>query len=313
MKKIILALLLILIPNNAYAVQNGQLHSGDPKVVYVVVSKTNSWYFCSAVLLKEDIVVTAAHCLSKPNTEDGSLIVPISSISVGMPGTNPYKSSERISAKQVIFSKYANFFNGSTDLRSMVNDIAFVVLSKPAVSGYSVKVATKEDVEKIKSENIPLTTFGYGDQKSRYADGNVYYVELRARYKKYSWEFNNVPTLESHSIILDETEEKALCGGDSGGPSFLKQNDTWVLVSVSSTGSGCGLAAKSGGGSVHTLVYPYLDSLPKPTVEISPAINSTLVETKTIKTQTSVVCVRNKIKITITREKAKCPRGWIQK
>jgi secreted trypsin-like serine protease len=306
MKKIILTILLSLLPTNANAIQNGTIHSGDPKVVYLASSQSYPGFFCSGALIKENIVVTAAHCVSKPNTEDGSLIRQASDVWVGMPNTNPYKDVERIQAKEIIFKNYKNYWS-ATDIRTMVGDIAFIILSKPMISGYSVKIANKEEIESLKLNNISLRFFGYGRQKyATMPDGNVYFIDISARYKKFNYEIN-APYLESHSIIGDETKQYAICAGDSGGPSFYKNNNDWILVGVTSAGSGC-INGDSGGGALSTVVYQYIDWISEKTNEQK--VLNNIIETKKVST---IICLRNKSEYKITRINPKCPRGWVKK
>lgn len=245
------------------AVFGGSDATGSPLVVTMYQTATSRTPFCSGALLSERIVVTAAHCFTKSQSETQELVNQFAY--VAEPGVDTATTSldKRVPISEVvILPDYINTWVYPEDRRTSIHDIAFLFLKSPLVAGYEIPVATEVEVANLKSNRSTLRHFGYGLQQRD--NGSIpnrpRMVDLQIRPRTYSYEVTS-PAAESMTIITDETGDSALCGGDSGGPSYANINGHWKLVAVLSGASGCRGEGSGRGGTFGTLVQPYLTFL----------------------------------------------------
>ena len=100
----------------------------------------------------------------------------------------------------------------------------------------------------------------YGKQSESLTDGKPYSVKLKVRARTYQYELTS-KVEEAKSIITDETGEKALCAGDSGGPWYTEIAGQTKLVAVTVGASGCNGIGSGRGGTFGTLIWPFLEYL----------------------------------------------------
>jgi hypothetical protein len=249
------------LPVPAEAIYGGESALGDNRILTLATQKDSRSPFCSMAMITERIVVTAAHCMAKPDAIE-ELRFNTQDLYVSKPGvdfrTDPI--SDRVKVAQVVLPKgYANFYNPATgDQRTSLDDIAFLFLETHLVPGYKIQVATNEEVSALKAERQEILHFGYGLQDLNIIDGKPYKVNLRIRPRTYAYELDNAED-ENKTIITDENGSKALCAGDSGGPWYGLVNGSYKLVAVTVGASGCNGPNSGRGGTFGTLISPYLD------------------------------------------------------
>jgi secreted trypsin-like serine protease len=272
---------------------------------------------CSASLITSQIILTAAHCVAKPDTSDGSLYVPTTNLKLFPPGVDFNESNKAISVEKVVFtSGYANYWNpASRDARTQKDDIAFLFISKPLtpeLADYKIEIANEEEVALMKQNGLIVKHYGYGFQKNGYGDGKPYTVDL-VTYPLGSARYGNAAAENSKTISTNETGVKAICPGDSGSPWYSEFNGKLKLVANTVGGSGCGNGSIN--GTLGTLIYPYLDLMNKEWVIFKASIT---IQTPTIsptptpykKTGVNITCVKGKTIKKFLSTNGKCPSGY---
>jgi secreted trypsin-like serine protease len=244
----------------AISIQGGDLALGDNRIVSWMDTMSSRNSSCSAALLRERVVVTAAHCVTQSNSEllnlnwDTSVVaLPGVDIKVDDFGT-------RISVKRIVrASGYIDVWNpNGGDTRTQVDDIAFLFLTRPVIPGYTIPVATLDEVSIIKKQGLVITHLGYGFQASNSVDGKPYRVDLLSN-QKGSGRYGDKYGTDWKTISSDETGFKALCPGDSGSPWYSNINGIEKIVAVTVGASGCGGSGRN--GTIGTVIAPYLSLL----------------------------------------------------
>jgi len=239
----------------ASAVENGTSALGDVKVVAPQPAGSHT-PFCTAALISEYILVSAAHCFTV-NTGGEDSPVRTEPFTVSLPGVD--SSSDDINTrvkvmKIVVPSGYDNIWKPEqNDTRTQIDDIAFLFLEKPLVPNYQIEVATQFEVRQLKANHSPVTSYGYGLQGMDRQDGKPYKITLNASKR------NGNSIVDYEKMISLEEVGGALCGGDSGGPSYAEINGVTKLVSDTVGAGGCRGNEQAENIDLHTLVAPYLE------------------------------------------------------
>jgi hypothetical protein len=304
--------------------------------------------FCSMAMITDQIVVTAAHCVAKNKTDDGSLWYPLETLYVTQPGVDVRVDdvTTRVKVGKVFFPvRYEAFFDSSIgDLRGARNDIAFLFLEKPLVPGYSIPVANQREFESIQTSGFAVDHFGYGFQNQNGADGKPYTVTSLTRARKYS--FENDPT----QLISGDYGFPSVCPGDSGGPVYGTFDGVYKLIAVVNGGGGCYPNKGPTSGAYSRAIFSYLDTAlndwkkfevelkakqealakqvadkaaaelkAKQEIEARSNAEKALAELKAKQDadaklkKTTITCLKGKIVKKVTAVKPKCPAGYKKK
>lgn len=246
MKKLtvfVVAAWLTFVPTAGYAIEGGEDALGSPDIAALVLSEYSTRPKCSAVFIDSMIVATAAHCVTKLNSELGELASAPSTYWISSPGEDlkqPVIANRRQVAKIFRTPGYVNVWLPSVgDFRTQKDDIAFLVLLSPLPNQKEIPLVSAKDLSRIKSESMPITHFGYGLQGLNLLDGRPHVIELTAEALGSS-KYSNHPAAEANTITSHETGGKALCPGDSGSPWYATVDGVKKLVAVTMGGSGCG-------------------------------------------------------------------------
>jgi hypothetical protein len=238
----------------ASAVENGTLALGDIKVVAPQLSGDRRPY-CSAALLSEYIVATAAHCFTQ-NTGGEDSPLRADPFTVSMPGVDVTSDdlTTRVKVmKIVVVPGYDNIWKPElNDTRTQKDDIAFLFLEKPLIANYQIDVATQYEANLLKENRSPITHYGYGLQAKDKQDGKPYKITLNATTR------SGNPTVDYDKMFSTEEIGGALCGGDSGGPSYAVINGVTKLVGDTVGANGCRDGLNGRSIDMHTLTAPYL-------------------------------------------------------
>ena len=238
----------------ASAVENGTLALGDIKVVAPQLSGDRRPY-CSAALLSEYIVATAAHCFTQ-NTGGEDSPLRADPFTVSMPGVDVTSDdlTTRVKVmKIVVVPGYDNIWKPElNDTRTQKDDIAFLFLEKPLIANYQIDVATQYEANLLKENRSPITHYGYGLQAKDKQDGKPYKITLNATTR------SGNPTVDYDKMFSTDEIGGALCGGDSGGPSYAVINGVTKLVGDTVGANGCRDGLNGRSIDMHTLTAPYL-------------------------------------------------------
>ena len=242
------------------AIFGGDSALGDPRIVALVSPRDNPRAACSAGLITNQIVVTAAHCLGNVGKTYLQQEYSPSDLWVAPPGVdlNVLDRNLNVQVLRVIISPgYNNTWDPDRSISiSEKDDIAFLFLASPLVSSYTIPIAAASDVENIKKKRSMITHLGYGNEDVNSADGKPYSVSLRA-YATSASRYKTI-ALENRTIATQEIGTAALCPGDSGGPWYTTINGVEKIVAITVSASGCRGAGSGSGGTMGTLIYPYM-------------------------------------------------------
>jgi len=244
----------------AHAIYGGDSALGDSRIVALVSPRDNPRAACSAGLITNQIVVTAAHCLGNVGKTYVQQEYSPSDLWVAPPGVdlNVLDRNLNVQVLRVIISPgYNNTWDPERGISiSQKDDIAFLFLASPLVSSYTIPIATASDVENIKKKRSMITHLGYGNEDVNSADGKPYSVSLQA-YATGASRYKTI-AVENKTIATQEIGTAALCPGDSGSPWYTTINGVEKIVAITVSASGCRGAGSGAGGTMGTLIYPYM-------------------------------------------------------
>lgn len=240
---------LLFTPIPVLAMQGGEETIGNPDVVALLTDQSSVRPVCSAALVTSMIVSTAAHCVTKLNSELGELSRPASEFWISSAGEDlsSGKIGTRYQVSKIFRSEgYVNTWNPSSgDTRTQKDDIAFLVLLSPVEGRTTIPLIDRDELLRIKAEAMTITHIGYGLSEFRYIDGKPRTLQLSAN-SRGSSRYSSSAAFESHTITTNETGTKAICPGDSGSPWYVTIDGIKKLAAVTVGGSGCGGSGVNG-------------------------------------------------------------------
>jgi len=216
--------------SNQCVLLSSEIHGGTPTsenawtstVAITTQIRGKPKQYCSGVLVTEDVVLTAAHCLLpwlKPFEENLRIYIGNGALKGEFDGQYGVKEA-------VIHPNYLLNENATND----IYDFAYIMLSEPVdlekVTIFPV-IQTQEKMneimEHLKNE-VTIVGYGYTEQMST---GVKYEVTT---------------TINSHTNTEMSIggNGKDTCRGDSGGPVYVKLSNKYHVLGITSRGGVCG-------------------------------------------------------------------------
>lgn len=239
----------------AQAVYGGTEVKGSPLVLTLLTSKYARTSFCSMSLLTERIVVTAAHCVIQDQGVAPNLRWDISDIYVSQPGADVTKDDIETRVRVLKVVTRDDFINTwkpeINDRRTQINDIAFLFLEKPLVKGYTIEIATDDEINRAIANSDMVTHYGYGLQTSSFQSHSPWTTQLQL--------VDRTDThVEKSKVLYTREGPTAMCPGDSGGPFYINVNGVQKIAGVLVAASGCRGLPPYNGGTLGTRIAPYM-------------------------------------------------------
>ncbi len=191
---------------------------------------------CSGTLVAENVVLTAGHCLIATGGFQLKGIFVLFGTEVDTV-VKELQASNLANVRRVEDVSLHEGFTISPETKMLSNDLALMLLDSKAPAGFKVtKIATPEIFKALKAgSQLSLTGFGtesYSlDPKTKQpvssGSGVLRNIDDRAVLKI---------SEDRTKIMLNQTDNKGACHGDSGGPAFITVGGQKYQVGVTSQG-----------------------------------------------------------------------------
>ena len=173
--------------------------------------------FCTATLIEEDWLLTAAHCVS--GDLGMPLIAPMVEFYVGADAVSPGYSEKPKDGK--LYQADALIKHPSYNQYNNVHDIALVHLSEPVVGIPMYKLNSQKFDSSFLDKKVFYVGFGVTDGNKNTGSG----------IKRSGW----IPIYNFDSqTYWSDYNGTGVCFGDSGGPGLVNFGDEWRIIGVNS-------------------------------------------------------------------------------
>ena len=212
------------------------------KYPFMVSLQTDGWFgghFCGGSLVREDWVVTAAHCVQGDSPSSIEVVIGLHNVN----GTTGQQTRDVDAI--IIHPQYSG--------NSLDNDYALLHLTQPITDFEPIKLATSDSHD---DEPVISTTMGWGATSSG-GSSSAILLEVDVPIDDSCGSYSNSSITNNMVCAGDGNGGEDSCQGDSGGPLIMTNSDgEYELIGIVSWGYGC---ADAGYPGVYSRIYPRLD------------------------------------------------------
>jgi hypothetical protein len=213
----------------------------DDFTVLIFVDEQAKSSMCSGVLIKGDVVLTAAHCFDKLNSNDLSNVQILTGQPKGCVANKSVKVSGAVNPQQiVIHPKYKGLPLLEDDmsvLKSVYYDLALVKL-KNNITDLNANLSFDE----LNPYDLPrMDTKAIGFGRTEADLGKTDYSKVRLREARVfglidenSWTQDLIQNRNSDFYFFDQKSKSGICKGDSGAGLFIHSNNQYYLKGIAS-------------------------------------------------------------------------------
>ena len=211
----------------------------DCKYPFMVSLQDGGWHFCGGSLVREDWVVTAAHCVE--GTSPSSI-----NVKIGLHDVDGTSGAITRYVDQIIV--HPNYSGWSLD-----NDYALLHLTQPVTNFEPIQLITENSND---NEPVMSTVMGWGATSSGGWSSDVL-LEVDVPIDDDCGNYSPSEITNNMVCAGDYNGGEDSCQGDSGGPLIMTNSDgEYELIGIVSWGYGC---AEAGYPGVYSKVWSRLD------------------------------------------------------
>ena len=231
------------------AISGGTSAAGSGAVVAIATYDGRAWRVCSAALLRPRVLVTAAHCMTRPGTNER-----VSKVRVFAPGARArvYSNTGPRRPSPVRVQKWwlgADIVRDSTVRR---DDVAVLLLNADLGPQAFTRIADRADLTRWRAAKVPVVHQGYGGTDTRRYSPTPQTVALPLTGLALGSSLG--PTFSTAS-----TAQQTLCTGDSGSPAFVIQGTSAYLLGTMAGAQGpCALTPREAPADLGLATIGYL-------------------------------------------------------
>lgn len=194
-----------------------QEHPVSKNVVAIFDNLTKG--LCTGSLYKDNLIITAAHCIP----EDKSQLF----VFFGTDIKNA-KTAADLQLRKVDKAEISPYYASRKKATRDQGDIALVHFEGALPAGYSQSTLLSDT--KLLLKDTPVVLAGYGIDNGKLKTGSFV---LRATFVSIA-----KPDFALTEVLLDQTQGRGACHGDSGGPAYVynKVSKTYLLWGITSRG-----------------------------------------------------------------------------